>query len=104
MSDLKKYIFSQVANNTLSKEDAKKLLNELQSGEKKSKDVAIIGMAGRFPGGPDKEAYWGGNIVRGTNLIRDLPEPPRKLAIQYYIENIFNKQYPDRGDYRFSRR
>lgn len=95
MSDLKKYIFSQVANNTLSKEDAKKLLNELQSGEKKSKDVAIIGMAGRFPGGPDKEAYWG-NIVRGTNLIRDLPEP-RKQAIQYYIENIFNKQYPDRA-------
>ncbi|OLQ79995.1 hypothetical protein BIT28_01720 [Photobacterium proteolyticum] len=95
MSDLKKYIFSQVANNTLSKEEAKKLLNELQSGEKKSKDIAIIGMAGRFPGGPDKEAYWG-NIVRGTNLIRDLPEA-RKKAIQYYIENVFNKQYPDRA-------
>ncbi|UXI00909.1 SDR family NAD(P)-dependent oxidoreductase [Photobacterium sp. TY1-4] len=95
MSDVKKYIFSQVANNTLSKEEAKKLLNELQSSSKKNKDVAIIGMAGRFPGGPDKEAYWT-NIVRGTNLIRDLP-PARKKAIQYYIENVFNKQYPDRA-------
>ncbi|WP_044362956.1 type I polyketide synthase [Streptomyces natalensis] len=35
-------------------------------------DVAIIGMAGRFPGAPDIETYWR-NLVDGVETVRPLP-------------------------------
>lgn len=93
MSELKKYIFSQVANSSLSKNDAKKLLTELQGSETKSKDIAIIGMAGRLPGGSSKEAFWT-HIMRGSNLVGEVPEA-RKETAKYYMKHVANKLYPD---------
>ncbi|GAA2710208.1 MULTISPECIES: SDR family NAD(P)-dependent oxidoreductase [Streptomyces] len=34
--------------------------------------VAIVGMAGRFPGSPDLEAFWG-NLAEGRDLITETP-------------------------------
>ncbi|KHT61512.1 hypothetical protein RJ45_22490 [Photobacterium gaetbulicola] len=93
MSELKKYIFSQVANSSLSKEEAKKLLTELQGSETKNKDIAIIGMAGRLPGGSSKEAFWS-HIIRGSNLVGEVPEA-RKETAKYYMKHVANKLYPD---------
>jgi acyl transferase domain-containing protein/NAD(P)H-dependent flavin oxidoreductase YrpB (nitropropane dioxygenase family) len=39
----------------------------------KPADVAIVGMAGIFPGAPDLEAFWA-NIVRGVDSVTDVPE------------------------------
>jgi acyl transferase domain-containing protein/NAD(P)H-dependent flavin oxidoreductase YrpB (nitropropane dioxygenase family)/acyl carrier protein len=40
--------------------------------EERPSDIAIVGMAGVFPGAPDIDAYWS-NIVRGINAIREVP-------------------------------
>ncbi|MFJ8194238.1 SDR family NAD(P)-dependent oxidoreductase [Streptomyces sp. NPDC096094] len=34
--------------------------------------IAVVGMAGRFPGSPDLDAYWE-NLVAGKDLIGDVP-------------------------------
>jgi acyl transferase domain-containing protein len=39
--------------------------------------VAVVGLAGRFPGAADVEAFWG-NLCRGVEAIRDLD--PEELA------------------------
>lgn len=41
--------------------------------EDRSRVVAVIGMAGRFPGAPDVDAYWR-NIVSGTESISPVPD------------------------------
>jgi acyl transferase domain-containing protein len=38
-----------------------------------SLDVAVIGMAGRFPGAPDLARYWA-NLTGGVESIRRLTE------------------------------
>ncbi|WP_054948752.1 type I polyketide synthase [Numidum massiliense] len=75
MEQVKKYILSQLAMQKLSKEEAKALLLDLQSNPKEplQGDVAIIGMASRFPKADDPEAFW--ELLRdGVNCIRDYPK------------------------------
>jgi acyl transferase domain-containing protein/SAM-dependent methyltransferase/acyl carrier protein len=36
-------------------------------------DIAIIGMAGRFPGSPDLASFWQ-NLKEGKNLIQEIPQ------------------------------
>ncbi|TCP55916.1 polyketide synthase PksN [Tumebacillus sp. BK434] len=72
-AQVKKYILSQVANQQLSKEEAKQLLLDLAAAEVViEKDIAIVGMAGRFPKAADAEAFW--QVLRsGENCIREFP-------------------------------
>ncbi|TAN48270.1 MAG: methyltransferase, partial [Methylococcaceae bacterium] len=44
--------------------------------------IAVIGMAGRFPGAPDLDGYWT-NLVRGTVSVGPIP-PERWSAEDYY--------------------
>lgn len=46
-------------------------------------DVAIIGMAGMFPGSPDTAAFWS-SIVRGENAITEVP--PERWNPELYFD------------------
>ena len=78
MLSIKKYILEQVAKQGISQDAAKELLIELATGNKPQVDeIAIIGMAGRFPMAGNAEEYW--KILRsGRDCIRDFPEHRRK--------------------------
>lgn len=86
MEQIKKYILSQVATQKLTKEEAKTLLTELvESTESVQKDVAIIGMAGRFSSAKDTESFW--KILRnGENGIRNFPRD-RLRDIEHVLRN-----------------
>ncbi|WP_051999520.1 type I polyketide synthase [Listeria cornellensis] len=45
----------------------------IQKKESKSTDIAIVGMAGIFPGAEDNEQYWS-NIVFGKDCITEVPD------------------------------
>ncbi|ASS74013.1 hypothetical protein CIG75_02800 [Tumebacillus algifaecis] len=92
-AQLKKYILTQVANQQLSKEEAKSLLLDLAEAEAAgNKDIAIIGMAGRFPRAKDAEEFW--QLLRdGENCIREFPADRVKdsahvLSNPYFAEFI----------------
>ncbi len=78
MSSIKKYILGQVGRQAMSQEEAKKLLTELaSSSQARVDDIAIVGMAGRFPMANNPEQFW--QLLRdGINCIREFPEARRK--------------------------
>ena len=41
--------------------------------EKSSGDIAIIGLAGRYPGADDMEAFWE-NLIQGIDSVTEIPE------------------------------
>lgn len=90
MKETKKYIYSQVAEHNLSIDEAKRILLEIEGSEKasKSSDVAIIGMAGRFPSAKNVREFWQ-NLINRKSLIRDFPES-RIADIEDFI-NEFRK-------------
>lgn len=49
-----------------------------------TKDIAIIGMSGRFPGAEELEAYWS-NLVNGVDSISDFPAE-RQSFTDYYMK------------------
>ncbi len=55
-------------------------------------DIAIIGMACRFPGAKDYHAFWN-NLINGVNSIREIP-PERWDISTYYSPN---KNKPNRS-------
>ncbi|HEX3044250.1 MAG TPA: SDR family NAD(P)-dependent oxidoreductase [Bacillota bacterium] len=61
MESIKNYIYSQVAAKQLSPEDALKLLKDVfaaNQGDDGRNEVAIIGLACRFPGADNKKEFW----------------------------------------------
>jgi iturin family lipopeptide synthetase A len=76
MDKMKQYIFNQVASRNLSTENAKALLELHKDGYEKQ-DIAIVGMAGRFPGANNLDKYWE-NLVNGVNCITKFPEYRQK--------------------------
>lgn len=76
-SNIRKFIFQQVASKNLSIEDSKELLEELDSLSKSLKeDIAIIGMSGRFPKADNLKEYWN-NLINGINCTGSLNENRR---------------------------
>ena len=59
---------------------------------KSSKDIAIIGMACRFPGARDYHAFWH-NLINGINSIREIP--PERWDIGRYYSPEFDE--PDKS-------
>ncbi len=57
------------------------------TGESRSLDIAIIGMAGAFPGAADTAHYWS-NVVGGVNAITEVPAA-RWDADRYYDPDAF---------------
>jgi polyketide synthase PksN len=82
--DLKNYILKQVAENKISQSEAKELLTELKGRlAKKENDIAIIGIACRFPGANNPHEYWD-NIVNYKNCITGFPKSRRKDCEAFY--------------------
>lgn len=78
------YIYKQVANKQLPKNEAKQML--LQLTEKKREDIAIIGIAGKYPKSENMEAFWN-NLKDGVNCV-DYPSKERR--------EIWKEFYPSR--------
>lgn len=100
MEQLTKYIFSQVASKQLPLDQAKSMLKELKinSGkkEKNAEDIAIIGMACRFPGASSIEEYWS-VLKRGEGCTGSLPDSRRKDIDKILPEGIEQRQYMTAG-------
>lgn len=89
MESLVSYILKQVAENRLSNTEAKVMLSEIQ-GSKKSinDDIAIIGIACKFPGADDVVAYWE-NLLKCENSIKPFPEERKVLPKELGLEHLY---------------
>lgn len=90
MKQIKNYILSQVAEKKLPKEKAILMLKELFANENqtvKTEDIAVIGMACRFPQAETIEDFWR-NVADGVDLIRDFPKS-RKEDVEAPIRDYF---------------
>src|SRR5690625_3892062 len=90
MKRVQNYILSQTAEKKLAKEDALPMLKELfenQSNTVKTDDIAIIGMACRFPGANGTDEFWR-NMVNEVDAVRDFPGS-RKKDIDRPIRDYF---------------
>lgn len=76
MSDLKTRIIEKVSRGELTKEFAFELIKALQKGPTPS-DLAVIGIAGRFPGARSVEEFWS-NLRDGVCSIGAFPQNRRK--------------------------
>ncbi|MFA4133149.1 MULTISPECIES: edeine biosynthesis hybrid PKS-NRPS EdeI [unclassified Brevibacillus] len=89
MSLLKKYILEQVAAHRLHEKEALPLLKELSSANVNTRqDIAIIGMACRFPGANSLEEYWN-NLKQGHDSISDIPAA-RRPDVERVAREFFN--------------
>ncbi|WDV45042.1 SDR family NAD(P)-dependent oxidoreductase [Clostridiaceae bacterium M8S5] len=97
MESIEKYIFSQVANHKLTKDDAKKMLLELKkdSNDDQNIDIAVIGMSGKFAESSNLKEYWQ-NILKGKNSIRSLPNE-RKKDVENYLMRFHYKRLKESG-------
>lgn len=92
MDSIKQYIYEQVSNHNLSQKDAKKFLLELQK-ENKMHDIAVIGIAGKFPMADNLDEYWK-NIKEGSVCIREFPKERRANA-EAYLKKFHKKELLD---------
>lgn len=75
---VKRYIYQQVAEKKLSVSDAKSMLMDIQKySDNVTEDIAIIGMACRFPMADNTKEFWN-NLVNGVESIRAFPDIRRK--------------------------
>ncbi|MCL6589227.1 MAG: SDR family NAD(P)-dependent oxidoreductase [Firmicutes bacterium] len=84
MKTVTTYIYNQVAAKLLSQEKAKEMLRELQAktgppfpSEIPEKEIAIIGVSGKFPKAANLDQYWE-NIAGGVECIGYFPENRRQ--------------------------
>ncbi|MCR3759919.1 SDR family oxidoreductase [Clostridium felsineum] len=94
MKSVRKYILRQVAEGELSQGEAKKMLLEIKTKSRTNEDIAIVGVACRFPLAENKSMYWD-NLVDGVNCIIDFPMQRRKdyndfLKNPYYTKFLLN--------------
>ena len=62
-------------------------------------DIAIVGMACRFPGAPDLFAYWE-NILKGVDATSDVPADRWDPAVFFDPDSTANDRVPcRRGGY-----
>lgn len=96
MDQIKKYLLSQVAKQELSKEEAKIYLTEiLREDFLPQRDIAIIGVAGRFSSANNIDDFWK-LLQDGKNDIHEFPETRRKdfehvITNPYYAEFVLGK-------------
>ena len=73
LDKINKYILEQVQTGKMDEAMAIQVLKELnKAGESRSDDIAVIGMACKFPGAGDINEFWN-NIKTGSNSIGELP-------------------------------
>ncbi|MCW9015797.1 MAG: polyketide synthase, partial [Kangiellaceae bacterium] len=97
MNTIKSYILNQVAEKKLSQEDAKRFLLEItqananEISKKSDNDIAVVGMAGRFPKAESVEEFW--ELLRdGINCIDEYPQIRVKDA-EHVLRNPYYMEY-----------
>lgn len=73
MNLLKRNILKQVASHQISQTEAKELLSELVNSQSSNNEVAIIGIAGKFPGAKNVDEFWS-NLKNGLCTIDKFPD------------------------------
>ena len=68
-------------------------------------DIAIVGMAGMFPGAADIQSFWA-NIVSGTNSITEVPPERWDVDTYYDADSMDGSKTPSKwggflGDFEF---
>lgn len=89
MERVKKYIFQQVAQKRISSEEATGLFLELQNATRVETDIAIIGMACRFPGANNPDDFWQ-NIQNSVHSITHFPLS-RRQDTDYLFADFLGK-------------
>ncbi len=88
MESLKKFIYDQLAADNLSIAEARKLLKELQTKSTGptdgNKDIAVIGIAGRFGTAEDVTSFWQ-DLLEGQDFVTHLPEA-RQESVAEFLE------------------
>ncbi|MGM9979479.1 MAG: SDR family NAD(P)-dependent oxidoreductase [Clostridium sp.] len=85
MESIYRYIIENIANNKIEKQTAYKLITMLKN-EEKNNDIAIIGMAGKFPMADSIGEFWE-NISQKIDMVTQLPEE-RKADIFNYLSYL----------------
>ncbi|UQQ36464.1 type I polyketide synthase [Paenibacillus polymyxa] len=102
MKRVQNYLLAQVAAKHLSKTEALPMLKELFENEAKTvkvDDIAVVGMACRFPGANGTDEFWD-NLVNGMDAVREFPES-RKSDVDRPIRDYFKgKRYAPEIKYR----
>lgn len=78
--DLMRYLIEQVKGGSLPKDKAiefLKVVEGVKPEQAADQDIAIVGMACRFPEADNKEQFWQ-NLAQGKNSIRPFPEKRRE--------------------------
>lgn len=95
MEQLKNLILKQIAEGRISHSDAKAMLKSLQGKqEDKVEDIAVIGMACRFPKSKNINEFWD-NLIKGENCIGDFPEERKKDSKDFYMNPYLSKVLMD---------
>ena len=85
MNNIYRKIIEYTSTGEIGKEAAVKLLAMLKAEETRlSDDIAIIGIALKFPGADTPEEFWE-NICNGIDCISDFPEDRRQYIEEYFI-------------------
>lgn len=87
MEKLKEYIYSQLADKKLSVTEARELLKEMKTNDdnrqvEQNKDIAVIGMAGRFGDAEDLDIFWDA-LKNGKDFVQELPTSRQEHVTEY---------------------
>lgn len=90
------YILNQVKAGNINEEIAYQILKEVnREKDSNNMDIAVIGMACRFPGSDNVEEFWA-NIRSGSCMVGRFPES-RKINTDKYLE-YFDRSREKNGD------
>lgn len=95
MRELYTLILQNAKAGNISKEVAAELINKLKEkfSNNQENDLAIVGMAGRFPEADNLDVFWE-NLVEEKESIREFPAERRK-SVENYIK-VFSKSDSER--------
>ncbi|MBB3120979.1 SDR family NAD(P)-dependent oxidoreductase [Pseudoduganella violacea] len=83
-------VLRQLSAGEISPERAKQLLRDAARQDaplprNRQDAIAIVGMAGRYPGSPDMAAYWD-LLASGTNAVREIPAS--RWDVSHYFDPV----------------
>jgi len=93
MKKVLQYIVENIGSGKIDKPVAVKLIKMLkQEHFKETDDIAIVGMAAKFPMADDVGTFWN-NIRNGTDCVSQFPEL-RKRDTDFFLKNVSNAKEP----------
>lgn len=95
--DIMRYLLEQVKSNQLDRSEALNYLKYLEGAAKpRGDDIAIIGLACRFPDANNKNQYWQ-NLARGKSSIGPFPSSRKAdlAALDDSLATLFNGGFLD---------